>query len=60
MDSQSPPVVLSETHLLKNLKKHGSSGPEMVGQYRLTKTLGQGSYGRVKCKFIIAWELRNQ
>lgn len=53
VDSQSPPVVLSAVPLHKNLKKHGSSGPEIVGRYRLTKTLGQGSYGRVKCKLII-------
>lgn len=26
------------------------STPELVGKYRLTKTLGQGSYGKVKCK----------
>ncbi len=24
--------------------------PLYIGDYRLTKTLGQGSYGKVKCK----------
>lgn len=24
----------------------------MIGPYRVTKTLGQGSYGKVKCKFL--------
>lgn len=26
---------------------------EMVGKYRLTRTLGQGAYGRVKCKSLL-------
>jgi len=40
--------------LIKTSKKNASSScPEMVGPYRLTKTLGQGSYGRVKRKLSV-------
>jgi hypothetical protein len=37
----------------KELSRCHSSGPMMVGTYRVAKTLGQGSFGKVKRKYKI-------